>query len=54
MVHGKCDSVFLMAGIKAIAVVKARPFEIPTILNLTFQKSRFQMLEFKIPTVFGY
>ena len=54
MVHGKCDSVLLMAGMKAIAVVKARPFEIQAILNLTFQKSGFQMLEFQIPTVFGY
>ena len=36
-----------------IAVAKAGPFENQTIWIKTFKKSRFQMVRFQIPTVFG-
>ena len=40
-----------MVGTIAIAIAKAQPFENQTIWNLTFKKSRFQMVGFQIPTV---
>ena len=41
-------SSFQMVG--TIAIAKARTFENRTIWNLTFKKSRFQMVKFQIPT----
>ena len=47
-------SGFQTVGTIAMTIAKAQPFENRTIQNLTFKKSRFQMVRFQIPTVTGF